>query len=286
MGKAYYVLARSGFWSGQFVQGIEHGRQAVACLERTAERWWLGQAHWVVGVTYYFMGEFAPALEAESRAHAMGEALGDPRLQTYAAWATGFIEATRGDWEAGIEACQRSLERSPDPLNTAVALGFLGYAYLEKGDASQAIPRLEQAAQQLGQFRFRQLQGWFTIFLSEAALVSGDLGKARDLALQGVQIAREVKFWFGVGFGQRTLGQVTQASGTLAEAETHLTEALQSFASIQARFEVGTHPPGSGRSGTRPGEPGSSRHASHRGACPVYGLAGAQICRAHRAARQ
>jgi tetratricopeptide (TPR) repeat protein len=242
MGKAYYVLARSAFWSGQFVQGIAHGRQAVAFLERTAERWWLGQAYWVVGVSYYFMGEFAPASEAEGRAHAMGEVLGDPRLQTYAAWVIGLIEATRGDWEAGIEACQRSLERSPDPLNTAIATGFLGYAYLEKGDTCQAIPRLEQAAQQLGQFRFRQLQSRFTIFLSEAALISGDLERARDLALQGLEIAREVKFWFGVGLGQRALGQVTQASGALAEAETHLTAALQSFTSIQARFEAGrTH---------------------------------------------
>jgi tetratricopeptide (TPR) repeat protein len=214
----------------------------VACLERTAERWWLGQAYWVVGITYYFMGEFASALEAESRAHAIGEVLGDSRLQSYAAWATGFIETTRGDWEAGIEACQRSLERSPDPLNTAVALGFLGYAYLEKGDTSQAIPRLEQAAQQLGQFRFRQLQSWFTIFLSEAAFVSGDLMKARDPALQGLEIAKKVKFWFGVGWVQRLLGRITQASGVLAEAETHLTAALQSFASLQGRFEVGrTH---------------------------------------------
>jgi tetratricopeptide (TPR) repeat protein len=242
MGKTYYVLARSGFWSGQYVQGIEHGRQAVAFLERTAERWWLGQALWAVGATYYYMGEFDSALEAESRARAIGEAIEDPRLQTYVAWTTGWFEATRGDWEAGIQACQRGLERSPDPLNTAIALGFLGYAYLEKGDTSQAIPRLEQAAQQLGQFRFRQLHGLFTIFLSEARFVRGDLGKARDLALQGLEIAREVKFWFGIGWIERILGRIAQASSASAEAETHLTAALQGFASIQARFELGrTH---------------------------------------------
>jgi tetratricopeptide (TPR) repeat protein len=146
-----------------------------------------------------------------------------------------LIEATHGDWEAGIKACQRGLERSPDPLNTAVALGFLGYAYLEQGDASQAIPLLEQAAQQCGQFRFRQLQGWFTSWLSETLLVSGGFGKARDLAFQGLEIAREVKFWFGVGLGQRALGRTTQAGGALAEAETHCTEALQTF---QSRFEL------------------------------------------------
>jgi class 3 adenylate cyclase/tetratricopeptide (TPR) repeat protein len=239
MGKAYYVLARSGFWSGQFLQGVEYGRQAVALLERTAERWWMGQAHWAVGANYGFVGDFAPAVEAARRAHAVGEALGDLRLQTYAAWTIGWIEVMRGDWEAALQACQRGLERSPDPLSTAMALAFLGYAYLEHGDASQAILLLEQAVQQFSQFRFRLPQGWFTLYLSEAALVSSDLGKARALALQGLEIAREVKFAYGVGLGQRVLGRIAQASGALAEAATYLTEALQSFASIQARFDMG-----------------------------------------------
>jgi len=35
------VLAREGYWSGQFLHGLEHGQQAASLLERTAERWWL-----------------------------------------------------------------------------------------------------------------------------------------------------------------------------------------------------------------------------------------------------
>ncbi len=38
---------------------------------------------------------------------------------------------------------------------------------------------------------------------------------------------------------ERSLGRIARASGALSEAETHLNEALQIFASIQARFEVG-----------------------------------------------
>jgi tetratricopeptide (TPR) repeat protein len=109
-GKTYYVLARQGYWSGQHLSGIEHGQQAVSLLERTPERWWLGQAHWAVAVNYYFMGAFAQALEAAAQAHALGEALGDPHLQSYAAWTMGLIEATRGEWEAGIAACHRSVD--------------------------------------------------------------------------------------------------------------------------------------------------------------------------------
>src|SRR5215831_8550673 len=85
-----------------------------------------------------------------------------------AAWTTGWIEATRGEWQVGLDTCQRSLERAPDPLNTGVTLGFMGCAYLEKGDSLDAIAALEQAVQYMQRFRFRQLQGRFTTWLGEA----------------------------------------------------------------------------------------------------------------------
>jgi tetratricopeptide (TPR) repeat protein len=242
MGKAYYVLARRGFWSGQYLHGLEHGKQAVSLLERTPERWWLGQSHWAVAHNYYFMGAFARALAAAAQAHALGEALGDPRLQSYAAYITGIIEATRGEWEAGIAACHRSVAHSPDPLNNALALGFLGYAYLENGDFSAATSALEQAVQHVSRFRFRPLHGWYLALLGEAYLLSGQLDKARALVLQGLEITRDFRFQHGVGWAQRALGRTARVSGALAEAKTYFTEALQLFASTQDRFEVGrTH---------------------------------------------
>jgi len=239
MGKAYAVLALGGFWSGQFQQGVEHGRQALALLERTKERWWLGWAHHYLGINYLEMGEFELALEAEAKAHAIGEVLADPRLQTFPAIHTGWIYAQVGDWQAGIETCQRSLQRSTDPLNTATALGFLGYAFLEKGDPIEAIPVLEQAIQLMSQFRYRPFQGLFTTFFAGVSLLKGDIDKARALANQGLELTRDTKYWFGVGSAQRTLGRIAQADGALSEAETHLKQALDTFASIQARFEVG-----------------------------------------------
>ncbi len=242
VGKAYALLTLGGFWSGQFHQGVEHGRQALTLLERTKERWWLGMAHHYLGINYLEMGEFELALDAEAKAQAIGEAVGDPHLQTFPAIHTGWLYAQVGAWEAGIEGCQRSLQRSTDPLNTATALGFLGYAFLEKGDPVEAIPVLERAIQLTSQFRYRPFQGLFTTFLAEASLLNGDIEKARALASQGLELTRDTKYWFGVGSAQRTLGRIAQASGALSEAETHLNEAFDTFASIQARFEMGrTH---------------------------------------------
>jgi DNA-binding NtrC family response regulator/tetratricopeptide (TPR) repeat protein len=242
LGQARYVLARGCFWAGRYAEGVAEGQQAVTLLGRTAERWWLGLAHWGVAFNYGFLGEFGRALAAARQAQVIGEEIGDPRLQTYAAWTTGWLRAAMGDWRAGIEACRQSLERSPDPVNTADALSFLGGAYLEQGDAGQAIEVLAKAVHEWGRFQHRPMLGWFTTLLGEAHLVNGDLARARELAAQGLEIAAGIRFGYGVAWAQRTLGRIARAEAAFPEAERRLREALATFGSIQARFEVGrTH---------------------------------------------
>ncbi len=189
-----------------------------------------------------FSGDFELAVEAAARLDAIGEALGDRCLQTNAAVTLAWSYATRGDWAAGIEAYQRALERSPDAFETALVLGWLGAAYLEKGDLSEAIPRLKEAVQQANQYRSSQVQGWVKTFLSEAYRLDGQLELARDLARQGLDISRGAKFPYGIGLAERALRRIAQARGALADAATHLTAALETWTAIQARFEVGrTH---------------------------------------------
>ncbi len=124
----------------------------------------------------------------------------------------------------------------------ALAKGTLGYAYLEQGEASQAIPLLEQSAQQWGAFGQRAMHGWMLTYLAEAYLATGYLAAAQDLARQGMAIASEARCLFALGCAQRVLGRIAQANGMLADATTHLTEALYTFTALEARFEAGrTH---------------------------------------------
>jgi len=242
IGKAYFLLALEGLFSSQFLHGIENGRRAMALLERSDEPWWVGTAHWVVGLNHSVLGEFEESLEAQARALALGESIGDARLQALALWGDGIVRSAKGEWEAGTEACRLALDRAPDPLNTALASGWLGYTYLEKGDAAQAISFLERAVQQFAQYEFRPMEGLMTNFLAEAYLLNGDVEKARALALRALDITREARFQYGTGWVQRALGRVSRASGALVEAEKHFKDALGTFESVQARYDVGrTH---------------------------------------------
>lgn len=237
MGKAYYALGYEDYWSGQVRAGVERGQQAVRLLEETDERLWLALSYWIVAINHAHMGDFEPALEAVARTGAIGETIGDPRLRCTAAWTRGMIHAAQGQWEAGVEACQRALESSPNPVNTALAMGFLGGCHLEKGDAARAIPLLEESAQQLGKFQVRQTQGLFLALLGDAHLLTGQLDRAAEFAGQGLQISKDARYWYGFGWAQRALGRIAQARESLSEAETNLTEALRTFESVEARFE-------------------------------------------------
>jgi class 3 adenylate cyclase/tetratricopeptide (TPR) repeat protein len=236
-GKAWYVLCRDAFWSGRFSEGIEHGREALALLEQSNDPWWQGQAYWVTGFHHYVLGQFEEAFDKMKWAEAIWRALQDPRLDP--SWSTGYFHASLGDWERGIQECQEGFARAQDPLNTAAALGFLGYALLEKGDLSKAIEALEESTRRTRQAGMLQLLGWFSAFLAEAYLQSGRADEARDYAYEALAVTEGVRFRYGSGIAQRELGRIAREHGNAEEAETWFLEALESFWAIQARFEVG-----------------------------------------------
>jgi class 3 adenylate cyclase/tetratricopeptide (TPR) repeat protein len=236
-GLARYVLSRDAFWSGRFSEGIEHGRQAVALLEQGKDRWWQGQAYWVAGFHHYVLGQLKEAFAMMDRAAETWRALQDPRLDP--SWSTGYFHASLGDWDIGIKECQEGLERAQDPLNTAAALGFLGYAYLEKGDLARAIGALEDSVGRLRQAGMQQLLGWFSAFLAEAYLLSDRAAEAAKLAEEALAVTEGVRFRYGSGMAQRALGKIARATGDPLQAKKQLDEALESFNAIGAPFEVG-----------------------------------------------
>ena len=187
LGKAHYVLAQEAPLSGRSAEGIRHALEALACLERAGRAWWVGEAHWVVGLNHALLGELDAALEAETRARLIGETVGNKQLQASALCATGIVQAVLGDTEAGIEACESSVAVAPDPLTSAVALGWLGFAFVEHGAAARAIPALEASAQQHRVFHFPQFQAWFTAFLADAYRLDGQLERAHATARGGAR---------------------------------------------------------------------------------------------------
>lgn len=242
MGKSHYVLALEGYWLGRPCEGIEHAQQAIDLLERSGERLPLGMAYFYLGVNHTLLGDFVEAQNAAASARAHGEVIGDPTLQSNVTWLTGLIQVMQGEWEQSIATFQQCIERALHPLLTALASSTMGYAYLENGEPAQALPILAQAVERMHQFQHRPLQGWVTALLGEAHRLEGHLDKAHELAEQGLAITREVDYRPGVGIAQRVLGRIAQASDDLVESEQYFKAALETFAAMPARYELGrTH---------------------------------------------
>jgi class 3 adenylate cyclase/tetratricopeptide (TPR) repeat protein/(2Fe-2S) ferredoxin len=238
VGKAHYILARHSFWRGRFAEGAEHGRTAAASLERTDEWWWLGHAYAWIGQNLVNTGDFEEALANVARMKEIGRLREDPRLQSYAGWEIAWYEATRGNWERAIAEGTESLERSPDPLNSAYSMGFLGFSYREKGDQAQAVSLLQSAIQLLTEFRYSRLVAWLTGWLSDAQLWSGQQATAAETARRALALSEEVGYPWAVAVAQRALGRATLATGDLAAACGRLDEARAAFGRMGCRFDL------------------------------------------------
>jgi tetratricopeptide (TPR) repeat protein len=238
LAQACHLLAMHRHRAGDFREGAEYSRQSRALLERLEARGQLADTCFVLGLNTLMSGDFATALEAEAQAEAMSRWLGDFSLQVSAAWATGWIQAARGCYDEGIEACQRGLTCARDPLSAAFALGWMGYAYLEKGVAEEAVSYLEPAVRHMQQCGYARMQGLYTTFLGAGHLLQGDIDKARELIEQGAALAYAAQDGFGIGWALRTLGHVDETCGNYNDAQQHFEGALQAFSTLQVSFEV------------------------------------------------
>ena len=237
-GKALCLLAQDGPFAGQAIQGIAHARQALELLVGSDEPWWLGRAYWLVALNHGQTGAFPEAFAAAAAADAIAERTGDPRLQTSTAWCTGILHAARGEVDLGVQECRRALERARDPLNVAIATGWLGFALTEKGETAEAIARLEPVTGELSRMGYRPLQSWFTAFLAEAYRLTGQADAAREAARRALHVAMEARVHVAAGWARLVLGRIANDAGGHGEAEEHLRQALDTFASIHSRYEM------------------------------------------------
>jgi tetratricopeptide (TPR) repeat protein len=238
VGKAHLALTNEHYFSGRIREAIAHGQKAVAILDQTAEQALLATAYSYLSGAYLFASELDLAIDSATRSCEIGQMIGDRRVQTQAGVVCSFAYTWRGAWDKAIEAGERALELSPDPFETALALGAVGVAYLERGNVEKALDILERAVAEAARFRSRQIQASWKTYLAEAYFLVGRLGDARTLVLEALEISRDTGYALGVGGALRVLGRLAQAAGNFGEAQAHLDQAVETFASVNARYVI------------------------------------------------
>jgi len=81
------------------------------------------------------------------------------------------------------------------------------------------VRQLEWTARQGRQFGYKAIVSWFYGWWSEALRLTGAAVRARDVALEGLELASQGQGLYGAGFGRRALGRLAQDAGDHAEAD-------------------------------------------------------------------
>ena len=121
-------------------------------------------------------------------------------------------------------------------MSRAVAEGFLGTCYVEKGDTTVALPLLEQAAGTLGRLRLRPLKGFFTILQGLAHARRGDPERAAPWVAHGLEIVRGINFGPAIVEARVVESLVARARRDFPAAARALDDALELAERIGARF--------------------------------------------------
>jgi tetratricopeptide (TPR) repeat protein len=238
LGQAHYVLMMVINFIGQPRRALGHGQQAIPLLERTHEWYWLGEVYFWFAFISIRLGNFEQALQSAARTKALGKTIGNRKLQWRGACMAQLTYVTKGEWDQALTCGQRALELATGPHDASWTSASLGYAHLAQGHVAKAISLLERVVNQEAYLHAPQQQGWFAAWLGEAYAAQGRIEEAQAVVLRGLHLTRESEYWIGVGIALRALARIKQASGSLAEAESHLREALQTFADRGFRPEA------------------------------------------------
>ena len=149
----------------------------------------------------------------------------------------GVTHAAMGEWDQAISECRHAVDAARNVLYRAFAMGFLGFAYMEKGDATRAIVALEEAILLVHQFGLKAIEGWFTAFLAEANRLEGRLDRAEALAEHGRLIATESSYGVAAGWAEHSLGRTAIDRGDLVKAMDRLERAFATFTATHSRYE-------------------------------------------------
>jgi tetratricopeptide (TPR) repeat protein len=261
LGLAYAAL-------GQVRRAIEYYEQALAVAREVSAASTEGSPEWTagrrgegnhlghLGLAYAALGEPRRAIEYYEQALTIAREIGDQQGEANRLVNLGFACRNLGQalqaiayYEQALvisrEICTASTEASPEwaagRRGEENALGNLGLAYADVGEARRAIKYYEQAlpiARELGD---RQSEG---NHLNNLGLAYADLGEPRraiEYYEQALAVAREMGDRQGEGNGLGNLGLAYADLGDARQAIEHYEEALAISQEIGDRRNEGNH---------------------------------------------
>jgi class 3 adenylate cyclase/tetratricopeptide (TPR) repeat protein len=238
------------YWAtmrGDPVQGIRYQEKCIDAAERAEDI----ESMATIGVelcsAYALSGEYFKVCSLAPRIVAMLEKTGSEResfstnvnpysmiLSTY-----GNSMVWMGNHKEGEALCQKALEfaqKLDNPYTTSFVRWVAGWNYNAKGDATRAVPLLEQVAQLSEQSQFLLMTGMAYSALGWGYHLAGKLDNAREAAEKGIKFQGDLGIPFYMSIAYACVGMVYFDRGELENAQLSAEKAVESARSCNERM--------------------------------------------------
>jgi len=235
VGFATSSLAMAYSFAGRPREAIEAGEQALAIFEAGGNRLWASRTLWHLTLAANMLGEWEMSLAYCRRALAHGAAVDDRRLQAIGLWRMGSVHVQRGDPRSGIKCCDEALALTPSPYDAAHAKAVRGYGQIKLGQLGAGVAEMAEALAWFENFRLRQPSLRWALWLVEGYLLSGDVDRARSLAIDILNESREAGYRHIEGLACWLMSDCLGRDDDPSAAEEYVEQAIRIFEAIGAR---------------------------------------------------
>lgn len=230
-------LAQVHLIAGDLHAALDTGERALDVFERQGNRWWACRTLSQLIPAANALGLWSRGLAYCDRAMAHGIAMDDLRLKASAHIRLASTQIQRGDWQAGLQSCERAQALAPVQYDAAALRAVRGYGLIKAGRPDEGRAELDAALSWYDRAHLRFTQTLFATWLAEGWMRSRAIDQALPL-LQGLHATcAEFGYRFLLGVTHRMLADCLQSTDADA-ATAHLRQAVIIFEAIDARNEL------------------------------------------------
>ena len=245
-GYAYHVVEWNHLIKGDYDRALASKEDV---LRKMSERFNLRvYARALAGASYAysFLGRWDEAVEEGQKALSSAQEFSDNSYISFSAWAISLAYTYKGDLVRAMEYGKMAVDKAPTPADKAWAEVSLALARCRGGDRNKGIQVLTEIVPSLRMGRFAVGEIAFSVYLAEGYLLAAEYEKARQTALQGIEVAERCGAKYFLGWAHRLLGEIALKTDP-DEAAPHFEKAIDIFREIKAENELALAYSGMGR---------------------------------------
>jgi tetratricopeptide (TPR) repeat protein len=228
-------LAHVSVLAGDLSKALRAGEAALPVFEAQSNAYWACRTLWGMSMAANALGSWSDSLAFCHRALDHGRSVNDNRLIIVGWMRTGSTLILQGRPVEGIACCERALALTPTPFDARMIRSIRAYGWIRSNEIERGTIELEEETRWFEGSNLKYTWSYFTLWLSEAYLLSGRKEHALSLAKAALATAEALSYRHLQGFAYRLKAEILAQSH---EALTSVDRAIEILRDVGARNDL------------------------------------------------